>query len=227
MKVQKIRSVQEKKKTKPAGDPVPGFMLVTACTCVQQLFWQQEDMLLTETAEAMRCMQLPGMKMKRFLSVLMIQDRKSSLQESRESYRGSINGTVSQRKSVERIGTPLSEQVMVGQRVKKIEDRVAEFDVSAFVESKVNALDEKVITAVRNPAIMSDEELHDALLRIVEAEAGDREDIKGRVLVANVIMNRVKRMQNFPILLQKLCGRPLTECPSSLLLMTAGSMKWK
>lgn len=105
-----------------------------------------------------------------------------------------VNGTVSQRKSVERIGTSC-EQVMVGQRVKKIEDRVAEFDVSAFMESKVNALDEKVITAVRNPTIMSDED-YDTLLRIVEAEAGT-EDIKGRVLVANVIMNRVKNAE-FP-----------------------------
>lgn len=92
------------------------------------------------------------------------------------------------------------------------------------MESKVNALDEKVITAVRNPTIMSDED-YDTLLRIVEAEAGT-EDIKGRVLVANVIMNRVKNA-NFPILLQKLYGKPLTEYPSSLLLMTAGSIKWK
>ena len=42
---------------------------------------------------------------------------------------------------------------------------------------------------------MSDED-YDTLLRIVEAEAGS-EDIKGRVLVANVIMNRVKS-EDFP-----------------------------
>ena len=64
------------------------------------------------------------------------------------------------------------------------------------MESKVNALDEKAIySSVRNPTIMSDED-YDTLLRIVEAEAGT-EDIKGRVLVANVIMNRVKNAE-FP-----------------------------
>ena len=142
MKVQKeIRSVRRKRRKQNQPEILFEALCWLRHVPVQQLFWQQEDMLLTEMA-GMRCMQLPGMKMKLFPLSLMIQDRKSSLQESRECISG-VNGTVSQRKSVERIGTSC-EQVMVGQRVKKIEDRVAEFDVSAFMESKVNALDEKV-----------------------------------------------------------------------------------
>ena len=56
-------------------------------------------------------------------------------------------------------------------------------------------LDARSITLAENPTLMSDED-YDTLLRIVEAEAGS-EDIKGRVLVANVIMNRMKS-DDFP-----------------------------
>ena len=105
-----------------------------------------------------------------------------------------VEESASGRKTVERIGTSC-EQVMVGQRVKKIDDSVAEFDVSASMENKINALDEKYISSAQKSAIMSDED-YDTLLRIVEAEAGT-EDIKGRVLVANVIMNRVQN-EEFP-----------------------------
>lgn len=105
-----------------------------------------------------------------------------------------VKETASEKKSVERIGTSC-EQVMVGQRIKSIEDHVAEFDVSSSMESNVTALDTKVAAMCREASIMSDED-YDTLLHIVEAEAGT-EDIKGRVLVANVIMNRVKNKE-FP-----------------------------
>ena len=52
-----------------------------------------------------------------------------------------------------------------------------------------------------NPKIMSDAD-YDNLLHIVEAEAGT-EDIKGRVLIANVIMNRLSH-EEFPDTLQVL-----------------------
>ena len=105
-----------------------------------------------------------------------------------------VEESASGRKTVERIGTSC-EQVMVGQRIKRIEDRVAEFDVSSSMESRVNALDETAVTMAQRAAMMSDED-YDTLLHIVEAEAGT-EDVKGRILVANVIMNRVKN-EEFP-----------------------------
>lgn len=96
--------------------------------------------------------------------------------------------------TVNRIGSSC-EQVMVGQRVQTIESNAVDLNVSAFMESTVNDLDSKAISLAQNPKIMSDED-YETLLRIVEAEAGG-EDIKGRVMVANVIMNRVKN-DEFP-----------------------------
>ena len=96
--------------------------------------------------------------------------------------------------TVTRIGSSC-EQVIVGQRVKKVKNTTADLNVSSSMENKVNELDARSITLAENPTLMSDED-YATLLRIVEAEAGS-EDIKGRVLVANVIMNRVKS-EDFP-----------------------------
>lgn len=105
-----------------------------------------------------------------------------------------VSDTLSSGNTVTRIGSSC-EQVIVGQRVKKVEKTAADLNVSSSMENKVNELDARSITLAENPTLMSDED-YDTLLRIVEAEAGS-EDIKGRVLVANVIMNRVKS-ENFP-----------------------------
>ena len=96
--------------------------------------------------------------------------------------------------TVTRIGSSC-EQVIVGQRVQTVKNTTADLNVSSSMENKVNELDARSITLAENPTLMSDED-YDTLLRIVEAEAGS-EDIKGRVLVANVIMNRMKS-DDFP-----------------------------
>ena len=96
--------------------------------------------------------------------------------------------------SVERIGTSC-EQVMVGQRVKKIDHRVSGIDLSSSLENTVERFEETTETLAQTPAMMTDGD-YDTLLHIVEAEAGT-EDVKGRVLVANVIMNRVNH-EEFP-----------------------------
>ncbi|MCF0134708.1 MAG: cell wall hydrolase [Blautia sp.] len=95
---------------------------------------------------------------------------------------------------VTRIGTS-AERVMVGQRVKTVEKHIIDFDLSSNMIEKVNDLNNISMNAVQNTKIMSDKD-YDTLLRIVESEAGT-EDIKGRVLVANVIMNRVRHPE-FP-----------------------------
>ena len=110
---------------------------------------------------------------------------------------GVVSGVVdtpSSGSTVTRIGSSC-EQVIVGQRVQKVTNTTADLNVSSSMENKVNELDARSITLAENPTLMSDED-YDTLLRIVEAEAGS-EDIKGRVLVANVIMNRVKS-EDFP-----------------------------
>ena len=105
-----------------------------------------------------------------------------------------VTDTPSSGSTVTRIGSSC-EQVIVGQRVRKVNNTAADLNVSSSMENKVNELDARSITLAENPTLMSDED-YDTLLRIVEAEAGS-EDIKGRVLVANVIMNRVKS-DDFP-----------------------------
>ena len=101
----------------------------------------------------------------------------------------SVADTPSAGTSVTRIGTSC-ERVMVGQRVKQIKGNVDELNVGDSMADTVASLDAAAVSMSANPKIMSDAD-YDNLLHIVEAEAGT-EDIKGRVLVANVIMNRIK-----------------------------------
>lgn len=95
---------------------------------------------------------------------------------------------------VNRIGTSC-EQVMVGQRVQTVGETTTELNVSESMASRVDYLDSKAISLATNAKMMSDED-YENLLQIVEAEAGS-EDLEGRIMVANVIMNRVK-YEDFP-----------------------------
>ena len=63
------------------------------------------------------------------------------------------------------------------------------------MEAAVEDLDSKAVSLASSATMMSDTDYQN-LLHIVEAEAGT-EDVKGRVLIANVIMNRVKHPE-FP-----------------------------
>ena len=87
-----------------------------------------------------------------------------------------------------RIGTSC-EHVVVGQRVQKVQRGVQELNVSESMAAAVDDFDSQAITLASSATMMSDTD-YENLLKIVEAEAGT-EDIKGRVLIANVIMNRV------------------------------------
>ena len=191
MKVQKRqgqpgRSVTRRK----SGDPAKSFILVTACTCAAVVLAAGGRIGDNSKKQVYAA---SGNENETFSSQ-SVESGSDILPTGIAGVMSGVNSTVTRQKSVERIGTSC-EQVMVGQRVKKIDDSVAEFDVSASMENKINALDEKYISSAQKSAIMSDED-YDTLLRIVEAEAGT-EDIKGRVLVANVIMNRVQN-EEFP-----------------------------
>lgn len=106
----------------------------------------------------------------------------------------SLNEGVTGSRTVNRIGTSC-EDVVVGQRVQTVNKAYSGVNIRESMEEAVNLMDRTVTTLTASPDIMSDED-YDTLLRIVEAEAGT-EDIKGRVLVANVIMNRVNH-EGFP-----------------------------
>lgn len=96
--------------------------------------------------------------------------------------------------TIYRIGTSC-EHVMVGQRVQKVGSSAEELNVSDSMGAAVDDFDSKMISMATSATMMSDTD-YENLLNIVEAEAGT-EDIKGRILVANVIMNRVKHPE-FP-----------------------------
>jgi N-acetylmuramoyl-L-alanine amidase len=88
---------------------------------------------------------------------------------------------------VERIGTSC-EEVIVGQRTRE-STHVTRINAGTSVRTTVEKLNEEIYDRCRQASIMSDED-YETLLAIVEAEAGG-EDFEGRVMVANVIMNRV------------------------------------
>ena len=97
-----------------------------------------------------------------------------------------MSGTPSAGATINRIGTSC-EDVIVGQRVQKITSQAVEMNVSESMATTIDNFDSNVVSSAK---MMSDEDYQN-LLQIVEAEAGT-EDIKGRIMVANVIMNRVK-----------------------------------
>ena len=97
-----------------------------------------------------------------------------------------VSGTPSAGMTINRIGTSC-EDVIVGQRVQKITSQAVEMNVSESMATTIDNFDSRVVSSAK---MMSDEDYQN-LLQIVEAEAGT-EDIKGRIMVANVIMNRVK-----------------------------------
>ena len=103
-----------------------------------------------------------------------------------------VNATKASNGEYHPIGTNV-EDVLVGQRIAKREE-VSKFNAEEYVEESVNSIDDQSWELVENTKI-SDKD-YETLLAIVEAEAGG-EDIKGRILVANVVFNRVASSQ-FP-----------------------------
>lgn len=175
------------RKRRNTGNPFHSFLFITMCTVIALLF--SISLRITDDSEKDRvyaAADSEGADGDAF--------EKDCIPSGIAGVIYGVNKTASSKKAVERIGTSC-EEVMVGQRVKTVENTVAEFNASSSIESKVNDFGEKTIELAQNPKIMSDTD-YDTLLRIVEAEAGT-EDVKGRILVANVIMNRVKN-EEFP-----------------------------
>ena len=95
---------------------------------------------------------------------------------------------------VNRIGTS-GDHIIVGQRVQTIGSPAGSINVGESAMAQALQMNEISIEKAASASMMSDSD-YSTLLRIVEAEAGD-DDVKGRVLVANVILNRVAR-EDFP-----------------------------
>lgn len=183
MKVKRVLQNSRKNRTRrlTQGDAVRSFMLITVCALTAVIIAVGSKVL--DNSE----------KGKVYAAEVGTDMHLDSLPTGIAGVVTGVRDTASSEKSVKRIGTSC-EQVMVGQRVRRVSDSVTDFDLSSSMESRVNDFDEKSI-ALATPTIMSDMD-YDNLLRIVEAEAGT-EDVKGRVLIANVIMNRIKN-DEFP-----------------------------
>ena len=95
---------------------------------------------------------------------------------------------------VKSVGTS-ADNIIVGQRVRTIGNAGSKIDVSESMIEQASLMNEESVTLAANATMMSDSD-YATLLRIVEAEAGD-DDVKARVLVANVILNRIAR-PDFP-----------------------------
>ena len=104
-------------------------------------------------------------------------------------YQGIIHGVLSSKglKNNFRVLGVSGEMVLVGQRMIKTEV-VSRLDVGSRLLQSVNALDNQS-WELAGTTRMSDKD-YENLLAIVEAEAGG-EDLEGRIMVTNVILNRV------------------------------------
>lgn len=99
-----------------------------------------------------------------------------------------MNAVPEEGTTVNRIGTSC-EEVIVGQRVHKVESVMDSIDMKDSLENVVSGLENISASVVETPKMMTDYD-YDTLLSLVEAEATG-EDLKGKILIANVIMNRV------------------------------------
>lgn len=181
MKAEKELQDSRKNKTIHQRDAVRSFLLITICAFAAVIIAVGSKVL--DNSE----------NGKVYAAESMTDKERDSLPTGIAGVVTGVQDTAAIEKSINRIGTSC-EEVMVGQRVRKVDDSVTDFDISSSMEYRVNEFDEKSVT-LATPTIMSDTD-YDTLLRIVEAEAGT-EDIKGRVLIANVIMNRIKN-EEFP-----------------------------
>ena len=89
-----------------------------------------------------------------------------------------VNATPAAGSTVNRIGISCDD-VIVGQRVRKVTSSAVEMNVSESMATTVDTFDAKVVSASSSAKLMSDED-YENLLQIVEAEAGT-EDLKGSI----------------------------------------------
>ena len=194
MKVKKLlrNSANAKRREKKKGDPVRSFLFLTVCTFLA-LFVGVGAKFLGEGDRN----QVYAASDSDTVITHASRERSQVEQNLPSGIAGVVSGvceTSGSNATVKRMGTSC-EEVVVGQRVKKVTNTATEFNVSSSMENKINDFGTTAISLAQSAKLMSDSD-YETLLRIVEAEAGE-EDVKGRVLVANVIMNRVNN-EGFP-----------------------------
>ena len=115
----------QKKESKQSGNPARSLILVTVCTCTAIAF--AAGGRIADFNGKNKVYAASENRGKTFSSDA---DETDVLPTGIAGVVSGMNDTASPKKSVTRIGTSC-EQVMVGQRIKVIEDNMAEFDVSS------------------------------------------------------------------------------------------------
>ena len=119
----------QKKESKQSGNPARSLILVTVCTCTAIAF--AAGGRIADFNGKNKVYAASENREKTFSSDT---DETDVLPTGIAGVVSGMNDTASPKKSVTRIGTSC-EQVMVGQRIKVIEDNMAEFDVSSSTVS--------------------------------------------------------------------------------------------
>lgn len=194
MKVKKIlrNPVRPEADKKKQGDPIRSFVLLIACAFLAVLIAVGSKIL--GAGDRNQVYAASDSDISSYPYSHEYGQAESSLPSGIAGVVSGVCETSGSDATVKRMGTSCQE-VVVGQRVKKVSNTATEFNVSSSMEDKVNDFGTTAISMAQSAKLMSDSD-YDTLLRIVEAEAGE-EDVKGRVLVANVIMNRVNN-EGFP-----------------------------
>ncbi len=185
-----MRRCSRRRKTRKTLQPLRSFMMITACAFTAIVIAVGSQVIDNSEKDRVYAAAESEEDVARFVS----ESQEAFLPTGIAGVVSGVQETPSPGSTVNRIGTSC-EQVMVGQRVKKVEENVTEFNISSSMEATVDHLEAAATDLSSTPKMMSDAD-YNTLLSIVEAEAGG-EDLKGKILVANVILNRVESDQ-FP-----------------------------
>lgn len=182
----------QKKNERAGRDSFHSFVMLSACAVLAILIAVGSKVINSDTRD--QVFAASEAEEKEIQSVIAEGQEDTGLPSGIAGIASGVGETPMPGMTVNRIGTSC-EEVIVGQRVQKVARNATEMNVSASMATTVDNFDSKAISMAATPKIMSDTD-YENLLQIVEAEAGS-EDLKGRILVANVIMNRVKH-EEFP-----------------------------
>lgn len=192
-------SRQTTRKSSDAGNSMKGFVRISLCAVSalavsitsKLLPYREEASISTSIASVSTVQEFP----------YSVSESDVSLREMKYQLPPGITGVVlgmeeafSADVAVRQSGNSF-EYIRVGPYMKGRTPVVSQLSTADSMNLVMETFEQKVNTISAAPTMMSDTDYYN-LLKIVEAEAGT-EDIKGRVLVANVIMNRV-RHEEFP-----------------------------
>lgn len=201
MKEKKIlrEETRKKKRTSDSGNSIKGLMRINLCTVLamfvfggSRLFpgWKNSSVFAASSSAAQK---IPT----EFVGGMDSEQDLITRPHLPPGIAGIVSGVEEAVAAEQAVGSSgiSCEYVMVGAHIRMKEEPVFDLNAADSMNSILESFDREINSMVSVSTLMTDSDYQN-LLKIVEAEAGT-EDIKGRILVANVIMNRV-RHEEFP-----------------------------